>query len=311
MADDPVTFIRPGEDHWSHGILAADGEALTDENAEALGKFKTPQDFADQFFTARDADWRAPIAGDDGKFLSTLQRYNAPADLGNAFREQRQTISAGQMQKPLGENATDEDVAAFREANGIPAEAVGYLENLPDGLVIGDDDKEIFTDFMGALHAQNAPPAVAHEVINWYNKFAEKQQDDQADLDNTQSTEANDQLRSEWGSDYRANINLVNGLISSTFGKESAEQLLNGRYQDGKAFMNDPAVLKGLAVIARKLNPIMELEASGTDHETTLNDEITDLEKYMREKRTEYNADEKAQLRLRQLYDIRIKHNAA
>jgi hypothetical protein len=313
--DDPnvVTLVRPGEDHWSHGILGADGEALTDENADALGKFESQQDFANQFFTTRDADWRAPIAGDDGKFLSTLQRYNTPGDLGNAFREQRQTISTSNIQKPLGDNPTDEDVSAFREANGIPAEPTGYFENLPDGLVVGEDDKAIFEDFAGSMHEANVDPSVMHKVIGWYNNFAEQQQEGQAELDVQQSGEATDALRSAeaWGSDFRANINLVNGLIATTFGEETAQNLLNGRYQDGRAFMNDPAVLTGLAVIARKLNPIMELSSPNTDHATTLNDEIAELEKYMREERTKYNADAPSQERLRQLYDIRIKHEAA
>jgi len=311
MADEPITFIRPGEDHWAHGIVGSDGEALSDEDAHALNGFETSQDFANHFFTTRDADWRAPIAGDDGKFLSTLQRYNSPADLGNAFREQRQTISTSNMQKPLGDDPSDEDLSAYREANGIPAEPKGYMENLPEGLVIGEDDKEIFENFMGAIHAQNAPPAIGHAVIEWYNDFAEAQQAGQADLDTQQSEESTDTLREAWGSDFRANINLVNGLIATTFGQESADQLLNGRYQDGRAFMNDPAVLKGLADVARKLNPIMELNSPGTDHATTMNDEIAELEKYMREERTKYNHDVPAQERLRQLYDIRIKHEAA
>lgn len=308
---DAVTFIRPGEDHWSHTILAADGEALTDENAAALGKFETRQAFADHFFTTRDADWRVPIAGDDKKFLSTLQRYESPGALGSAFQEQRTTISTSQIQKPLGDDPSEDDVKAYREANGIPLESEGYLKNLPDGLVIGEDDAEYMADFMGMLHEKNRPVDFAHDVITWYNGFSEKQQDAQADLDNQQSTEANDTLRTDWGSDYRANINLVNGLVSKWFGKEAAEQLLNGRYQDGRAFMNDPNVLKGFATMARIIDPIMEIGDSGTDHATTLNDEIAELEKFMSEKRTEYNKDEKAQARLRQLYDIRIKHQEA
>jgi len=309
--DDAVTFIRPGEEHWAHAIVGADGEALSDEDAHSLNEFATPQDFANNFFTTRDADWRAPLAGDDGKFLSTLQRYENPEAFGSAFREQRQTISAGNLQKPLGEDATDEDVAAYRTANGIPLEPAGYLENLPEGVILGDEDKDVFTDLMGALHTKNVDPSVGHEIIGWYNTFTEKQQDAESVLDDRQSTEANDTLREEWGSDYRANINLVNGLVAQMFGKDAAENLLNGRYGDGRAFMNDPGVLKGLATMARIINPIMENGDPGTNHQTTLNDEIAELEKYMKEKRHEYNNDEPAQARLLELYDLRIRHNAA
>lgn len=127
-------------------------------------------------------------------------------------------------------------------------------------------------------------------------------------LDEQQSTETNDSLRSEWGSDYRPNINAIEGFIAKTFGKDAAEQLLNGRYKDGRAFMNDPDVLKGLAMVARKIDPLMQMGDTNTDNVTTMNDEIAKLEKYMREERTAYNADAPAQARLLELYDIRIEH---
>lgn len=163
---------------------------------------------------------------------------------------------------------------------------------------------------MGALHAKNAPPEYAHAAIEWYNNFAEQQQDQISQMDLQQSTEANDQLRTDWGPDYRANINLVNGLVASTFGKEAAEQILNGRYQDGRAFMNDPNVLKGLAALARVTNPVMEMGGDSITAQQSLNDEIKDLEKFMKEHRTEYNNDVAKQDRLRSLYDIRIKQAA-
>jgi len=309
MADgDAITFIRPGEEHWAHSILGADGEALSDEDAHALNGFDTAQKFADNFFTTRDADWRAPIAGDDTKFLSTLQRFENPEALGTSFREAQQTIRAGNIQKPLGEDPTDEDVAAWRTANNIPLEVEGYLKNMPEGLVLGDNDKEIFNAYLERVHGKNASPEIVHETLAWYNEFVEMEQDAEAVLDDTHSTETNDALRAEWGSDYRPNINAIEGLIASTFGKDAAEQLLNGRYKDGRAFMNDPDVLKGLATIARKIDPLMQIGDGNTDNVTTMNDEIAKLEKYMRDERTAYNADQPAQDRLLELYDIRIEH---
>lgn len=293
-------------EHWSESLVGDNAE-----RAEALKAFGT----ADEFFDSHDAlankDWRKDLAGDDDKFLSTLQRYNAPTDLGNAFREQKQMISANKIQAPLGEEATEEDVKIYREQNGIPLEPAGYMENLPEGLVLGDDDKEIFEDFATDMHSENVAPGIMHKVINWYNGFAERQQDAQAELDTQQSTEANDALRTDWGADYRANINLVEGLIASTFGKEASEQLLSGRYTDGRAFLNDPDVLKGFAQLARAVNPVMEM---GGDHHTaqqSLNDEISEIEKFMRTNRSEYLADETKQARLRTLYDLRIKQAAA
>lgn len=299
MNEEVVTTIQPGEEHWSTTITGDNAE-----RAEALKGFDSP----DAFFADVDAakDWRRGIAGDDDKYYSELQRFNTPTDYGNSFREAQQTIRSGNLKAALKEGATEEDVASYRELNGIPSEAKGYMENLPEGLVLGEQDKEIFSDFADKLHGVNAPPEIAHAALEWYNGFAEQQQDLQAELDQDHAAEATTELRESWGADYRANINLVGGLLESTFGVEAKDQLLNGRFGDGRAFLNDPNILKGFADLARKVNPVMQLTPPGHDASQTMNDEIAELEKFMAENRTEYNKDVGKQERLRQLYQIRI-----
>ena len=186
---EPATVIDD-QGNWYDTIVGDNTE-----RAESMKAYETPE----SFFEAHDAlvnkDWRADLAGDDGKFLTTLQRFSEPADMGKSYRESQEMIRSGKLKELPGEESTDEDIAAYREANGIPAEAAGYLENLPEGVVIGEEDKEIFEDFMGVLHGQHVAPGVAHSVIGWYNEFAEKEQEAQRELDGTQSQEANDQLR--------------------------------------------------------------------------------------------------------------------
>jgi hypothetical protein len=297
----PITTITPAT-HWAESLVGDNTERL-----EAMKGYESPDAFFTEFDGLKNRDWRKEVAGDDDKFMSTLQRFASPVEFGNSFREAQQTIRSGKFKQPPGADASAEDIEAYREANGIPKDSSGYLQNLPDGLVIGEHDKPIVEDLFAALHAKNAPTNIALATIEWYNGFAEKQQEAQAEMDNQQSTEANDLLRNEWGTDYRANINLVNGLLESTFGKEAKDQLLNGRFGDGRAFMNDPKVLNGLMALARKTNPVLELGMNKGDPMQSLNDEISGLEKYMRQERHKYNNDVKAQDRLRQLYDIRIK----
>lgn len=305
---DPITnpITDPAPDAWFMPLL---GDDPAPERIEALKDFETPQAFFDKHDELTNANWRDQFAGDDDKFKTTLERYNTPADLGNAFREQKATISAGQYSAPLPEGANDEDVKAYREANGIPLEASGYMENLPEGLVVGDEDKEIMQDFLGSLHEENVPPSVAHKAIAWYNDFAEKQQDIAAEVDHEHHVEAEEALRSGWGTDYRANINLVGGLLDTTFGEDVKEALLNARDGEGRAIMNIPEVVQGLADLARKVNPIAQVISPRNDPVQTLNDEIAEIEKFMRTNRAEYNKDEKKQARLLELYDIRLQHD--
>jgi hypothetical protein len=299
-----VTTINPGEEHWSTTIVGDNAE-----RAEAMKAFETPE----KFFEANDTalDWRRGIAGDDDKYYAELQRFNAALDYGNSFREAQQTIRSGNLKAALKDDATEDDVKAYREENGIPLEPSGYLENLPEGLVLGENDKEIFEDYLLAIHGHNAPPEIAHATLEWYNGFAEQQQAIQLALDDDHSAETTTELRGAWGADYQANLNLVHGLLEGQFGKDAKEQLLNGRYADGRAFLNDPKVLKGFAEMARALNPIHQITPPGHDPSQTLNDEISELEKFMSEHRTEYNKDVGKQERLRQLYQIRIDQAAA
>ncbi len=309
--DDPGQQQNVNTDHW-YGDLAGDNEELQTQ----LGEFESFDAFMESHNALKNADWRDGIAGDDEKFKSTLQRYATPGDFGNAHRELNQKFRQGQMMPTLPEDATDEQIKEFRTANNIPLEVEGYLENLPDGLVVGDDDKDIMLDFLGAMHEVHAPKAVADKMVAWYNDFEVKQQDAIAALDAEQTQEATDALRNAetgWGNDFRTNMNLINSVLDTHFGEEAKAQLMNGRYQDGRGFFNDPAVLMGLASLARQVNDVAPLIAQDPDKLQSLNDEIAAIEKTMRENRAEYNKDEKMQARYRELLDLRLKseQNAA
>ena len=87
---------------------------------------------------------------------------------------------------------------------------------------------------------------------------------------------------------------------------------MNGRYPDGRAFMNDPKVLEGIAAVQRKLDPVSRLTPPGGGSALqSLTDEIAEIEKFQKEHRAEYFKDEKKQERLRELYDIRTKQQEA
>ncbi len=309
---DQITDNGGGQDNAVNGNWYDEYAGDDQERIDQLSQFDSFDAFLEDYNSAKNYDWRAGIAGDDDKFKSTLDRYATPQDFGNAHRELNQKFRSGQMRPALPEDADEAQIKEFRRANNIPLEPGGYLENLPDGLVVGEEDKELMTDFVGALHEANADPAIAHAAIAWYNDFEERQQDAIAELDGEQKREAEDLLRNPeegWGKDYRANMNLINGMLSTYMGKEAFDQLSNGRYQDGRGFFNDVNVLKGLASLARKVNDFAPLIEEDPDQLKSLHDEIAELEKLMGDRTSEYWKGPTAQTnqaRLRELYDIRL-----
>ncbi len=303
-------------------VITDDGgawrETLAGDNAErleSLQAFETPDKFLESYDSLQNRDWRDEFAGDDAKFRTQLDRFKSAGDLANSYREAQQKISSGELNRhefpTAPEDATEEDMKAFREQYGVPQEASGYLENLPDGLVIGDEDKAIAEQFMGALHGVNAPPQYAHALLSAYNDFVEGEQTSLVEMDRDQHQEMEDELRQEWGTSYRANVNLATALIKKTFGEEGAEFFMNARGPDNRGILNNKAILEGWATLARQTNPLDELtpQGAGTPQQT-LETEIAELETYMRDERARYNKDEKAQERLRYLYDLRIKAEA-
>lgn len=289
--------------------FAGDDEA----RQQQLSQFDSFDDFLKDYNSAKNFDWRQGVAGDDDKFKSTLERFDSLQAFGNSFREAQQKIRSGQLQPALDADATDDEIKAFREANGIPLEVQGYFDSMPDGMVIGEDDQEIMADFLGALHQHNAPPSLAHAAIAWYNDFAENQQDAIAELDAEQAREATDFLRDPengWGKDFRTNMNLVNQVLDTYFGEEAKNQLMNGRYMDGRGFFNDPTVLQGIAKLARQVNDVAPIIAQDPDQLKSLHEEIDEIENVMRTDRRRYNGDEKMQARYRELLDLRLKSDS-
>ncbi len=283
---------------WRAEIAGDDSEAM-----ESLKGFETPADLGKAYLETSRADWRTEFAGDDEKLQNKLSRFATKQDFGKSYWEAQEKISKGQASKPLAEDASDEDKAAYRESLGIPADPKGYLENLPDGLVVGDDDREIMEDFMGALHSIDAPPAVAQKAVAWYNDFAEKQQDLTQQRDQEMMDETATVLRDEWGGDYRANMNLVKTLVTGTFG-ESADAILNARGPDGAALMNNPEILKAFSQLSREINGPATLMPTNTSNPAQgAQDRLVEIKKQMQENPTAYFKDEAVQKEYRDLLD--------
>jgi hypothetical protein len=253
-------------------------------------------------------DWRTQMAGEDAKLAKQLERFTKPNDFGKAFNDAQNRIREGDLLKPLPADSSDEDKTAFREQQGIPAEAAGYLSELPDGLVIGEDDKEMMESFAGIMHEQNAPPGLVHAAIAWYNNLQPQQDAAMADIDAADQTEFEDAKRLDWGTEYRANLNVVTAFVDSTFPEEDAAAFLNARGPDGKALFNRPGIMDGLVKVGRMMNPGSAILPAGVnDLGKGVDERITEIEEFMRTDRPSYNKNQKMQDEYVELLGAQIK----
>jgi hypothetical protein len=204
--------------------------------------------------------WREELAtGDDGKvdqdWLSKLQRYKSPKDYDKAHRAAVAKILEGAKSEPLPANATPEQTAAWRKANGIPEAHDKYDLTLAEGLVIGEDDKPRLDGFLKRMHGKNAHPDAVKEAVSWYYEEREAEMDALAESDRSATAATMEHLRATWGPDYPTNINVINGMIN-TMPENVRDKFRFGRLQDGTPIGADPDMMNWLAGTARQINPI-------------------------------------------------------
>lgn len=199
-------------------------------------------------------DWREQYAGDDEKKLNVLKRYGSQKDALDALFAARGKISADDK-GALPDNATDEQKTAFRAENGIPATADDYASDLPEGLVIGDDEKEAFKGFFDKMHGKNMPQDTMNDVMSSYFEAEEARVEARQEADREATLLTDEALREEWGPDYKANKNMIKNAISLFFPAEFHKEIEESRLASGTPLFASKEGAMAFANIARQLAP--------------------------------------------------------
>lgn len=248
-------------------------------------------------------NWRDLIAADDEGARKQLDRMTSPADIVKAWRSLEKMKGAGQLKASLPENASAEQLAQYRKENGIPETHDKYDLTLPDGLVIGEHDKPVIDGFLKDMHTANAPPALVKQALGFYYKEQQRQMAETATKDAESRVSAVQQLQSEWGGEFKQNVDMAKNLLVGHFGEDVANSLYFSRLPDGTLFGNNPSVLKGLAKLALDVNPTAMLVPAGGNQAMAVGDEIQKYEKMMRDAPQDYYRDPKNAQRFAQLLE--------
>jgi len=260
-------------------------------------------------------DWRSKLAGDDAKALKAFERFKSPNDMAKSLLEAQKKISSGATRPQLAEGATEEQVAEYRKALGVPDTPDGYLEKINSGLVIGDDDKPLLESFLASAHGKNAPPEFVESALEWYYDLQEKQTAEQSAADSEAKRNGEDALRAEWGGEFRANINAITAFLDTAPTTEDGtplkDLLMGARLSDGTALGNHPDALRWLSNMASESNPAGFVSpGAGGSQAQSVDDEIASIQKVMRSDRATYDKDPKMQARLLTLLDAQAKLSA-
>lgn len=254
------------------------------------------------------ANWRE-LMSPDGKHAKTLERHDSPRGVLDSYTALRQKLDSGELKAvtPFPAAGKPEEQTAWRKANGIPEKPEDYASTFKEGFVVSDTDKPFVEDFLKAAHSRNAPPEVVNGMLDWYYDQQEKAAVVLEEKDSAYLQQSEDTLRSEWGGEYRTNINIIKGMME-TIPESVRDLFMNARLGDGTVLLNHPDIARWLVLTGRQLNPIHTVvPGAGANIASAINDEIASIEKVMKEDRSKYNGDERMQTRLRELYDARAR----
>lgn len=308
MSDDPNPAPTPAPEPAPQPTSAPEpAPSPAPEPPPAPSPSPTPESPKD---VAWPENWRDLMAGGDKKLAERLQRRADPQSVFAALIEAEKKISAGLKPAALPKDATPEQVTEWRKANGIPETADGYaLDDLGDGLTVGEADKPLVGEFAKAMHELNAPPEIVKAAAATYFKIMERQAAEQTAREADRGAEVQQQFRTEWGANYERNINLIKAHIGEVWGADAA-LFENARLGDGTPLLAHPTAIKQLFTDAFDRNPQATLTGgAGGASGASVDDEIARIEKLMRDDRKAYDNDKRTQDRYLEL--LRFKERQA
>jgi len=193
-----------GPDLLTQGLGAGDNQ--TGGTAAGQGTTATPETKVEH------PAWMDQLT-DDLKGNESLTKFTKVADLGKSYIELEGRL--GKSVAIPGEDASDEDRAAFREKMGIPKEAAGYelkaLEGVPDYIQksLAGSEESLRKRLLEAGVSQTA----AKEIYGWMQEELKIGDDALGSLLKERAENAEKELRAEWKGDYEKNLNIMsNGL---------------------------------------------------------------------------------------------------
>lgn len=250
------------------------------------------------------ADWRDKMAGDDKQFRKQLDRYGSPLDVGKKIRNLEQRLSSGEVKKPLPDNPTEKELADWRKENGVPEKPEEYKIEPPKGFVFGDADKPMLDTFTAHAHKNNWPPKQLNEAVAWYVEQQEQLVARRQEQDAMTRQASEDELRREWGNDYRPNINSIKNLFA-TAPEGVMSRFMSARLEDGRLLGNDAMSLMYLAGLAREINPVATLlPNTGGNPMRGIADRKADLQKLMGNRNSDYWRGPKAEMMQQEYRDL-------
>ena len=193
-------------------------------------------------------DWREALAGGDEALGKQLKRYATPENFAKSYRELHKKLSAGHQAPTLGDNATAEEVAAYRKQIGVPETADGYGLSFGEGTKPSEADTEVLAGFGKFMHDRHIPPAGVKAAFEWYTQRIAESRDAAVAAEQNAKVDALVELRKDFpGTELKRNLAIADEFLEA----HELGALLEARLPSGKLVKHDAGALKAIIAAAR------------------------------------------------------------
>jgi hypothetical protein len=287
-AQDPVT--APSEPS-SEGISPEEGQG------EGTGE-NLPKSLLDAIVESPES-WREVVSQGDEAFLNKLNRMSFE-DFGRSWIESQRMIAKGRSSEGPTEQSSPEEWAAWREANGIPADPTGYTFGLTEETGLNPAEMPFIEKVAPLAHKLGLNDEQVTDLANAYRESNAMMDEQRALLDQQEANEARTNITEAWGPDTQTNLQAIEIMLQE-WPEDARSALMNARGQDGRAVMNNVHVLQMLAQQARELHPGVTVVPNSSDPAGSIQDQIAEIQQVMRTDKARYDRENMSN-RLMQLY---------
>lgn len=232
------------------------------------------------------------MVGGDEALAKRLEKYSSPDQVGKALLSLQNRLSSGELKMPKPRPVAGADgkvdpeaVKAWKAEQGLVAEPDGYNFPLGNGVKLEDLDeggKGRIAKLNGAFFDADLSQTQVDKVVGTYNEMVEESARAQAAMDAKSFDTCEDDLRANWGADYRDNINANLAFMEKTFGDDMTDAMMGARLGDGSRLMANPAFAKALNGLARAANPYGAAETGETSGGKSVAGRIEEIKQIMK-----------------------------
>ncbi len=197
-------------------------------------------------------DWRDRLAGNaDPKLRQHLNRFTTPEGIFKQWRNYEKQRNNGTLKPTRPDTDDAAALAAWRKEVGLPETAEGYFAHV--GREVAEAERPAMQRMFSRMHDIGVPPEQAKGVIDEYYRMVGETEAEREKTDSEFYAKSMDELRAEWGPEYRQNIGAVSIMFQQYGSEDLYEKLNSARFADGTKVADDPGVMKFLASMAREM----------------------------------------------------------